>query len=154
MGEWVTRRVVTGSRISGQESTSVPGSRMDSRYRTSQSSGTRIGCYVWLDSSGFIYGIRKESGGGGGGGCLVGGVGGGGGCRHISKWIVECSKLNQKSCQSCCLESQIINMKLKKSFKNVPSPPPKLSASSWRTGSNLEHCCEGGLYMGRQRPRG
>ena len=38
------------------------------------------------------------------------------------------------------LESQIINIKLKKSFKKVPSPPPKLSASGWRTGSNLEHC--------------
>ena len=51
----------------------------------------------------------------------------------------QCSKLNQKSCQSCCLESQIINIKLKKSFKKVPSPPPKLPASGWRTGSNLEH---------------
>ena len=30
-------------------------------------------------------------------------------------------------------------MKLKKSFQKVPSPPPKLSASGWRTGSNLEH---------------
>ena len=53
---------------------------------------------------------------------------------------LQCSKLNQKSCQSCCLESQIINIKLKKSFKKVPGPPPKLSASGWRTGSNLEHC--------------
>ena len=49
-------------------------------------------------------------------------------------------KLNQISCQSCCLESQIINIKLNKSFKKVPGPPPKLSASGWRTGSNLEHC--------------
>ena len=52
------------------------------------------------------------------------------------------SKLNQKSCQSCCLESQIINIRLKKSFKKVPGPPPKLSASGWRTGSNLEHCID------------
>ena len=53
--------------------------------------------------------------------------------------LIQCSKLNQKSCQSCCLESQIINIKLKKSFKKVTGPPPKLSASGWRTGSNLEH---------------
>ena len=59
-------------------------------------------------------------------------------CRKLSG-IKQCSKLNQKSCQSCCLESQIINIKLKKSFKKVPSPPPNLSASGWRTGSNLEH---------------
>ena len=52
----------------------------------------------------------------------------------------QCSKLNKKSCQSCCLESQTINIKLKKSLKKVLSPPPKLSASGWRTGSNLEHC--------------
>ena len=54
---------------------------------------------------------------------------------------LQCSKLNKKSCQSCCLESKIINIKLKKSFKKVPGPPPNLSASGWRTGSNLEHCC-------------
>ena len=53
--------------------------------------------------------------------------------------ISQCSKLDQKSCQSCCLESQIINIKLKKSFRKFPGPPPKLSASGWRTGSNLEH---------------
>ena len=51
----------------------------------------------------------------------------------------QCSKLNQNSCQSCCLETQVINIKLKKSFKKVPGPPPKLSALGWRTGSNLEH---------------
>ena len=55
----------------------------------------------------------------------------------------QCSKLNQKSCQSCWLESQIINIKFKKSFKKVPGPPPKLSALGWRTGSNLEHCKKG-----------
>ena len=52
----------------------------------------------------------------------------------------QCSKFDKKSCQSCCLESKIINIKLKKSFKKVPGPPPNLSASGWRTGSNLEHC--------------
>ena len=58
---------------------------------------------------------------------------------HVKQELNQCSKLNQKSCQSCCLESQIINIKLKKSFKKLPGPPPKLSASGWRTGSNLEH---------------
>ena len=52
----------------------------------------------------------------------------------------QCSKLSQKSCQSSCLEYQIINIKLKKISKKVPSPPPKLPASGRRTGSNLEHC--------------
>ena len=51
----------------------------------------------------------------------------------------QCSKLSKKSCRSSCLESQIINIKLKKIFKKVPGPPPKLSASGRRTGSNLEH---------------
>ena len=67
--------------------------------------------------------------------------------------ICQCSKLNQKSCQSCCLESQIMNIKLKKSFKKVPGPPPKLPASGWRTGSNLEHCIcisESGQHWFRQ----
>ena len=54
--------------------------------------------------------------------------------------LMQCSKLSQKSCQSSCLESQIINIKLKKILKKVPGPPPKLSASGRRTGSNLEHC--------------
>ena len=58
--------------------------------------------------------------------------------QHIDGFM-QCSKLNPKSCQSCCLESQILNIKLKKSLKKVPGPPPKLSASGWRTGSNLEH---------------
>ena len=52
---------------------------------------------------------------------------------------LQCSKLSQKSYQSSCLESQIINIKLKKILKKVPGPPPKLSASGRRTGSNLEH---------------
>ena len=59
--------------------------------------------------------------------------------RYTSGEYFQCSKLNQKSCQSCCLESQIINIKLKKSLKKVTGPPPKLSASGWGTGSNLEH---------------
>ena len=54
--------------------------------------------------------------------------------------VKQCSKLSQKSCKSSCLESQIINIKLRKIFKKVPGPPPKLSASGRRTGSNLEHC--------------
>ena len=29
--------------------------------------------------------------------------------------------------------------KIEESLKKVPGPPPKLSASGWRTGSNLEH---------------
>ena len=57
---------------------------------------------------------------------------------QIMAWW-QCSKLNQKNCQSCCLEFQIINIKLKKSLRKVTSPPPKLSASGWRTGSNLKH---------------
>ena len=62
---------------------------------------------------------------------------------YMPNWIschMQCSKLDLKSCQSCCLESQIINIRLKKSLKKVPGPPPKLSASGWRTGNNLEHC--------------
>ena len=40
---------------------------------------------------------------------------------------VQCLKLSQKSCRSACLESQIINIKLKKNQQKVPGPPPKLS---------------------------
>ena len=54
--------------------------------------------------------------------------------------FMQCSKLSQKSCQSSWLEYQIINIELKKILRKVPSPPPKLSASGRRTGSNLEHC--------------
>ena len=60
-------------------------------------------------------------------------------CSLLKSWLIQCSKLSQKSCQSSCLESQIINIKLKKILKKVPGPPPKLSASGRRTGSNLEH---------------
>ena len=45
-----------------------------------------------------------------------------------------------KSCRSSCLESQIINIKLKKTQQKVPGPPPKLSASDRRTCGNFQHC--------------
>ena len=61
----------------------------------------------------------------------------------------QCSKLSQKSCQCSCLESQIINIKLKKIFKKVPGPPPKWSASGIRTGSNFEHCRLHGILYDR-----
>ena len=51
----------------------------------------------------------------------------------------QCWKLSQKSCRSSCLESQIINIKLKKNQQKVPSPPPKLSASDRRTCGNFQH---------------
>ena len=60
--------------------------------------------------------------------------------RLDSNFIKQCSKLSQEGCQSFCLESQIINIKLKKFFQKVTGPPPKLSASGRRTGNNLEHC--------------
>ena len=44
-----------------------------------------------------------------------------------------------KSCRSSCLELQIINIKLKKNQQKVPGPPPKLSASDWRTRGNFQH---------------
>ena len=63
--------------------------------------------------------------------------------------LIQCSKLNQKSSQSCCLESQAINIKLKKGFRKVPGPPPKLSALGWRTGGNLKHCTNYVWVMGK-----
>ena len=51
----------------------------------------------------------------------------------------QCLKLSQKSCRSSCLESQIINMKLKKNQHKVPGPHPKLSASDWRTCGYFQH---------------
>ena len=51
----------------------------------------------------------------------------------------QCLKLSQKSCRSSCLESQIINIKLKKNQQKVPGPPPKLSALDWRTCGNFQH---------------
>ena len=52
----------------------------------------------------------------------------------------QCLKLSQKSCRSSCLESQTINIKLKKNQQKVLGPPPKLPASDWRTCGNFQHC--------------
>ena len=52
---------------------------------------------------------------------------------------MQCLKLSKKSCRSSCLESQIINKKLKKNQQKVPSPPPKLSALDRRTCGNFQH---------------
>ena len=46
----------------------------------------------------------------------------------------------KKSCRSSCLESQIVNMKLKKCQQKVSGPPPRLSVSDWRTCGNFQHC--------------
>ena len=52
----------------------------------------------------------------------------------------QCWKFSQKSCRPSSLESQIINIKSKKNYRKVPGPPPKLSASDWRTCGNFQHC--------------
>ena len=54
--------------------------------------------------------------------------------------LTQCLKLSQNSCRSSYLESQIINMKLKKNQHKVLGPPPKLSASDWRTCEYFQHC--------------
>ena len=41
--------------------------------------------------------------------------------------------------RSSWLESQIINIKLKKNHQKVPGPPPKLLAKYWWTGVNFQH---------------
>ena len=47
-------------------------------------------------------------------------------------WImVSVWNAPHKSCRSSCLESQIINIKLKKNQQKVPVPPQKLLASAW-----------------------
>ena len=46
----------------------------------------------------------------------------------------------KKSCRSSCLESQAINIKLKKNQQKVSGAPPKLSAWDWRIGTNFQHC--------------
>ena len=62
------------------------------------------------------------------------------------EWNTTCSvslsvwNSSQKSCWSSWLESQIINIKLNKNQQKVHSPPPKLSASDWRTCGNFQHC--------------
>ena len=48
-------------------------------------------------------------------------------------------EIHSKSCRSSCLESQIINIKLKKNQQKVPSPQKKLSASDWRTCGIFQH---------------
>ena len=55
----------------------------------------------------------------------------------------QCLKLSQKSCRSSCLESQIINIKLKKNQQKVPGPPQTLSALDWPTCGNFQHCIWG-----------
>ena len=57
-----------------------------------------------------------------------------------SNAFMQCLKLSQKSCRSSCLESQIINITLKKNQQNVPGPPPKLSTSDRRTCRIFQHC--------------
>ena len=51
----------------------------------------------------------------------------------------QCLKLSPISCRSSCLESQIINIKLKKNQQKVAGPPPKLSGSDWQTSGNYQH---------------
>ena len=58
-------------------------------------------------------------------------------CLTLSHKYLQCLKLSQKSCKSSCLESQIINIKLKKNQRKVPSP--KLSASDQWTCGNFQH---------------
>ena len=53
-------------------------------------------------------------------------------CRKISTFVDSL-----KSCRSSCLESQIINMKLKRNQQKVP--PPKLPASDQLTCGNFQH---------------
>ena len=49
--------------------------------------------------------------------------------------------LTTGSCRALCLESQIINIKLKKKKNQQKVPgPPKLSASDRHTGANFQHC--------------
>ena len=54
--------------------------------------------------------------------------------KKVDDW--QCLKLIKKSCTCCrssCLESQIINIKLKKNQQKVSGPPPNWSASDRRT---------------------
>ena len=64
----------------------------------------------------------------------------------------QCLKLRQKRCRSSYLESQIINIKLKKNQQKFLGHPPKLSASDRRTYGNFQHCIPHTSvqwYMGR-----
>ena len=60
--------------------------------------------------------------------------------------LQQCLKLIPKSCRSSCLESQILNIRLKKNQQKVPGPPPKLSASDWRTCGNFQHWLAGMIH--------
>ena len=88
-------------------------------YNHETSRGTQWVEYIFLCVNGHIMHIFVEN------------------CVHV--WD-QCLKFSQKSCRSSWLESQIINIKLKKNQQKVPGPPPKLSASAWRTCGNFQHC--------------
>ena len=65
-------------------------------------------------------------------------------CQLDSPWqqmirVYAVLETQSKCCRSSWLESQIINIKLKENQQKVPSPPPKLSASDWRTCGNFQH---------------
>ena len=53
-------------------------------------------------------------------------------CLKSAQMQNQCLKLNQKSCRSLCLESQIMNIKLKKNQQKVPTPPK--SCRPWTGG--------------------
>ena len=63
-------------------------------------------------------------------------------CRKWKRmWIPSGSVWNSvKSCRSSWLESQIINIKLKKNQQKFPVLIQKLSALDWRTCGNFQHC--------------
>ena len=48
---------------------------------------------------------------------------------------------------SSWLQSQIINIKLKKNQQEVPGPPPKLLAFDWRTCGHFQHCTYGRSWL-------
>ena len=57
----------------------------------------------------------------------------------LSPHCHQCLKLSQKSCRSSCLESEIIDIKLKKNEQKISRIPPKLSALDRRTCGNFQH---------------
>ena len=63
-------------------------------------------------------------------------------CHHNNLWlyIFAMFETQSKSCRSSCIESQVINMKLKKNQEKVPGPPPKFSASDRRICGKFQHC--------------
>ena len=68
-------------------------------------------------------------------------------CSKVNLHGQQCLKLSQKSCRSSCLESHIINIKLKKNQQKVVSPPPKLSASDWWTCGDFRYWWPVILYI-------